>query len=78
MSHWHCLRHLLEEGGLTQKELSKRMHVKESAIVAVIQEMEDIGLIKRICTSLDRRKYSLSPTAKARGITKSYYLLQEI
>ncbi|NOY17702.1 MAG: MarR family transcriptional regulator [Gammaproteobacteria bacterium] len=54
------MHYLSEEGGLTQKELSKRVHVKESTIVAVIQEMEDIGLIKRIRTHLDRQKYSLS------------------
>lgn len=70
LSHWHCLRYLWEEGGLTQKELSRRVHVNESTIVAVIQEMEDIGLIKRIRTPLDRRKYALSLTAKARRITK--------
>lgn len=70
LSHWHCLRYLMEEGGLTQKELSKRVHVNESTIVAVIQEMEDIGLIKRIRTPLDRRKYALSLTAKAKRITK--------
>ena len=70
LSHWHCLRYLWEEGGLTQKELSKRVHVNESTIVAVIQEMEEIGLIKRVRTPLDRRKYSLSLTLKAKRLTK--------
>ncbi len=71
LSHWHCLRYLMDEDGLTQKELSKRVRVKESTIVAVIQEMEHIGLIKRIRTPLDRRKYALSLTAKAKRITRN-------
>ncbi len=70
LSHWHCLRYLFEEEGLTQKELSNRVQVNESTIVAVIQEMEDIGLIKRTRNPLDRRKYALNLTAKARRLTK--------
>ena len=70
LSHWHCLRYLWEEDGLTQKELSRRVHVNESTIVTVIQEMESIGLIKRKRSPVDRRRYSLSLTAKAKRITQ--------
>jgi len=70
LSHWHCLRYLWEEDGLTQKELSRRVYVNESTIVTVIQEMESIGLIRRKRCPADRRRYSLSLTAKAKRITK--------
>ncbi|MCC7411097.1 MAG: MarR family transcriptional regulator [Gammaproteobacteria bacterium] len=70
LSHWHCLRYLWEEDGLTQRELSKRVYVQESTIVAVIREMESIGLIRRIRSTDDRRKYAVRLTAKAKRITK--------
>ena len=48
LSHWHCLRYLWEEDGLTQRELSRRVDVKESTLVALIREMETLGLIRRV------------------------------
>jgi DNA-binding MarR family transcriptional regulator len=70
LSHWHCLRYLWEEDGLTQKELSKRVFIKESTTVAVLAEMEQSGLIRRVRSRDDRRKYAVCLTAKAKRITK--------
>ncbi len=70
LSHWHCLRYLWEEDGLTQRELSRRVHVKESTTVAVIKEMESADLIKRTRDRVDRRKYAVHLTPKGRRITK--------
>ncbi len=71
LSHWYCLRYLWEEDGLTQRELSKRVHVKETTIVAVINEMESLGLIKRVRNPDDRRKYIVSLTAQAKRVTST-------
>lgn len=70
LSHWHCLRYLCEEDGLTQRELSRRVDVKESTLVAVIREMEALGLIRRLRDRKDQRKYMLSLTPRARRITR--------
>ena len=70
LSHWHCLRYLWEEDGLTQRELSRRVDVKESTLVAVIREMETLGLIRRIRDRQDQRKYMVSLTPRARRITR--------
>ncbi len=70
LSHWLCLRHLFEEEGLTQRELSKRVNVKESTLVAVILDMEGAGFINRIRDTHDRRKYAVRLTAKGRRTTK--------
>ena len=69
LSHWHCLRYLWEEDGLTQRELSRRVHVKETTTVAVIKEMESLGLIKRVRNPDDQRKYIVSLTAQAKRVT---------
>lgn len=70
LSHWHCLRYLCEEDGLTQRELSRRVDVKESTLVAVIREMEQLGLVRRVRDRQDQRKYMLSLTPRARRITR--------
>ena len=70
LSHWHCLRYLWEEDGLTQRELSRRGDVKESTLVAVIREMETLGLIRRVRDQHDQRKYMVSLTPRARRITR--------
>jgi len=70
LSHWHCLRYLWEEDGLTQRELSKRVNVKETTTVAVIKEMESLGLIERVRDPGDQRKYIVSLTTNAKNVTK--------
>lgn len=70
LSHWHCLRYLWEEDGLTQRELSRRVHVQETTTVAVIKEMESEGLIRRTRDRDDRRKYAVYLTPKGQRITK--------
>ena len=70
LSHWHFLRYLWEEDGLTQRELSRRVHVRESTTVAVVKEMENMGLITRVRDKNDRRKYAICFTPKGKRLTR--------
>ncbi len=66
VSHWHFLRYLWEEDGITQRQLSRSIVIKESTAVAVVREMEGAGLIKRVRGKQDKRKVFIHLTPKAK------------
>jgi DNA-binding MarR family transcriptional regulator len=70
ISHWHFLRYLWEEDGITQRKLSRCIVIKESTAVAVVREMEADGLIRRERGESDRRKIFVHLTPKAKRMMR--------
>lgn len=63
---WRFLRQLWREDGITQRELSERVGMREPTTVVALKGLEKAGLIIRKKTSDDRRKtfVHLTPHAK--------------
>lgn len=66
--YWYYLRVLWSEEGLTQKQLSDLINVKENTTVAMILGMEKDGLVSRVRHATDRRKINVFLTEKGRGL----------
>jgi len=62
------LRVLAGAGGLSQRELAERMGIHPSRLVAIVDEMEALGLVTREANSDDRRQYALQVTGKGREV----------
>jgi len=60
------LRVLAGASGLSQRELAARMGIHPSRLVAIVDEMEELGLVRREANSDDRRQYALEVTARGR------------
>jgi len=63
---WRFLRQLWREDGITQRELSERVGMREPTTVVALKGLEKAGLITRKKTAEDRRKtfIYLTPHAK--------------
>lgn len=63
---WRFLRQLWREDGITQRELSERVGMREPTTVVALKGLEKAGLITRKKTDDDRRKtfIHLTPHAK--------------
>lgn len=63
---WRFLRQLWREDGITQRELSERVGMREPTTVVALKGLEKAGFITRKKTSDDRRKtfIHLTPPAK--------------
>ena len=63
---WQFLRQLWREDGITQRELSERVGMREPTTVVALKGLEKAGLITRKKTADDRRKtfIHLTPHAK--------------
>jgi DNA-binding MarR family transcriptional regulator len=66
--HAGILRVLAHSSGLSQRELSSRLAIHPSRLVAIIDDMEKLGLVKREANSDDRRQYALELTARGREV----------
>ena len=64
--HAGILRVLAGASGLNQRELGARLGIHPSRLVAIVDEMEALGLVKREAHSDDRRQYALVLTAQGR------------
>lgn len=64
---WRFLRQLWVEDGITQRELSERVGMREPTTVVALKGLEAAGLIRREKSEIDRRKIyiHLTPFAKA-------------
>jgi DNA-binding MarR family transcriptional regulator len=62
--HAGILRVLRKSGGLSQQGLAEVLHMHPSALVALIDELEQRGLVKRRDNLDDRRTYELHLTDK--------------
>jgi len=67
-AHAGILRMLAQSSGLSQRELSSRLAIHPSRLVAIIDEMEGLGLVNRAANSDDRRQYSLELTSRGREV----------
>jgi DNA-binding MarR family transcriptional regulator len=62
------LQTLTELGPHSQHELSQLLHVNRTMMVALIDAMEEAGLVERRRNPSDRRSYALEPTAAGRNL----------
>lgn len=65
---WRFLRELWREDGITQRELSERLSMREPSTVAAVRSLEAAGLVRRVRDSTDRRKIRIHLTARARRL----------
>lgn len=65
---WRFLRQLWREDGITQRELSDRVGMREPTTVVALKSLEKAGLIIRKKTSDDRRKTFIFLTANAKKL----------
>ena len=61
---------LVDEGPLSQQRLGERQGVDRTTMVAVVDELERLGLVERRRDPADRRAYSLHATAKGRRVQR--------
>ena len=59
---------LRKSGGLSQQDLATILHTHPSGLVAIIDELEERGLVKRLDCPDDRRIYQLQLTDKGQTI----------
>ena len=67
---WRFLRQLWREDGITQRELSRRVGMREPTTVVALKGLEAAGLIRREKTPVDRRKVYIYLTPHARRLEK--------
>jgi len=65
---WRFLRVLWNEEGLTQRELSRRVGMREPTTVTALNGMEKSGLVRRVPSKKDRRKVHVYLTPRARKL----------
>jgi DNA-binding MarR family transcriptional regulator len=65
---WPFMRALWAENGLTQRELSERVHMKGPTTVAAINRLERKGMVRRVRSKLDGRKINVFLTEKGRKV----------
>jgi MarR family transcriptional regulator, organic hydroperoxide resistance regulator len=66
LTQYFLLRHLWDEEGINQSELSERLATTQPATVATVDSLEKRGLIKRVRGTDDRRVVRIFLTAKGR------------
>jgi DNA-binding MarR family transcriptional regulator len=69
--HAGILRRLAHSSGVSQRELAEHLGMHASRLVAVVDEMESLGLIVREGNTDDRRTYSLQITPQGREALKA-------
>jgi DNA-binding MarR family transcriptional regulator len=65
-AHAGILRRLAASSGISQRELASRLGMHASRLVAVVDEMESMGLIVRESHAEDRRAHALQITPQGR------------
>jgi DNA-binding MarR family transcriptional regulator len=65
---WPFLRALWTEEGLTQRELSQRVAMREPTTVTALKTLERSGLIRRVPSRKDNRKVHVFLSAKGRRL----------
>ncbi|MBT8071726.1 MAG: MarR family transcriptional regulator [Gammaproteobacteria bacterium] len=67
---------ILQQDGITQKELSARLHVVKSNISALLKKLETRGLVKRRTDPDDSRNKLISLTQSGRKLVQKSFTLQ--
>lgn len=70
-SQWRFLRALHIEDGITQRELSRRIGLREPTTVRALKTLEQHKFVRRSPDSDDRRKINVYLTSKARSLVSS-------
>lgn len=65
---WRFLRELWQEDGVTQRELSDRLSMREPSTVGAVRSLEKAGLVHRERDQGDRRKIRIHLTPRARQL----------
>jgi DNA-binding MarR family transcriptional regulator len=65
---WRFLRVLWREDGLTQRELSRRVGMREPTTVTALKSLEKSGFVRRKQSEEDRRKIHVFLTPKAKAL----------
>jgi DNA-binding MarR family transcriptional regulator len=65
---WRFLRVLWREDGLTQRELSRRVGMREPTTVTALKSLEKSGFVRRRQSEEDRRKTHVYLTLKAKKL----------
>jgi len=65
---WPFLRALWNEEGLTQRELSRRVAMREPTTVTALNVLEKSGLVRRVPSTEDNRKIHIFLTPKGRRL----------
>lgn len=68
LAQWYFLRVLWEEQGLTQRELSRRIGMREPTTVSALHVMERRGLVKRVRDTKDRRRTHIFLTKRGESL----------
>ena len=68
---WGVLSTLTESGPLTQIELATTMSIDRTAMVYLIDELEDQALVKRVRSAQDRRAFLIHLTAAGQDAQRS-------
>ncbi|MDP9196506.1 MAG: MarR family winged helix-turn-helix transcriptional regulator [Pseudomonadota bacterium] len=71
LGQWAFLCSLWEEDGITQRELSRRVGMKEPTTVSALNVMERQGIVIRVRNTFDKRKINVFLTEKARKMRDS-------
>jgi DNA-binding MarR family transcriptional regulator len=66
-AHAGILRVIKQTDGLSQQALGERLGMFPSRLVAVLDELEQLGLVERRDSPTDRRSYALHLTEAGRG-----------
>lgn len=65
---WRFLRQLWREDGITQRELSARVGMREPTTVVALKSLEAAGLVRREKSEVDRRKIYIHLTDHAKAL----------
>lgn len=65
---WRFLRVLWTKDGITQRELSRRVGMREPTTVAAVNSLERAGFVVRRKSDQDRRKIHVHLTARAKRL----------
>lgn len=65
---WRFLRQLWREDGITQRELSARVGMREPTTVVALKGLEAAGLVRREKSKIDRRKIYIHLTDHAKAL----------
>ena len=78
-SQWHFLRVLWLEDGISQRELSRRVNMREPTTVIAVKRLEKAGLIFRKPSAEDGRRIDIFLTPKAKKLkSKLMPLVEEV
>lgn len=62
---------VVEQPGITQSDLARALRIERSGLVAIVDELEEKKLLKRVSVPGNRRVQPLRPTAAGKKVFRS-------